>query len=139
MKYYYEATHHIPYEDEDYIFLCSSDREVQKGDYIVVHLKDGIGFAIAQIAKKVSEIDALTKRIKPVEVIQLADKAKAYEQKLDDLIKINSLRLDMDEMAKEVKAIENFRKLAAQNEKFRELFQAYEHLIKNDDYTASAG
>ncbi len=53
--------------------------------------------------------------------------------------KINSLRLDMDEMAKEVKAIENFRKLAAQNEKFRELFQAYEHLIKNDDYTASAG
>lgn len=138
MKFYYEASHHIPYEEQDYIFLCSSDQEVRSGDYIIVHLNDDIGFAVAQIQKKVSEVDALTKRTKPIEVIQLAEKARDFEQKLENLIKLNSLRLDMDEMAKEVKAIENFRKLAVQNEQFRELFQAYEQLSKQGGNTDPA-
>lgn len=133
MKFYYEATHHLPYEEDEYSFLCSFEHELAKGDHIVVHLHDDIGFAIAKIIKKVSEVDALSQRTRPIEIIQQADKVNAYEHKLENLIKINSLRLDLEEKAKEVKTREAYRKLASQNQEFREMLEVLERLEKGKE------
>ncbi len=130
MKFYYEATHHIPYEDEGLSFLCSSEIELKKGNYVIVFLHDDIGFTLAEIHHKVSEVEALTKKVRPIEIIQIADKIEAYKAKLDSQIKLNALRLDLEEKAKEVKAIESFRKLAMQNREFKDLFDVFEQLEK---------
>lgn len=130
MKFYYEAMHHIPYEDEGLSFLCSSEVELKKGNYVIVYLHDDIGFTLAQIQHKVSEIEALTRKVRPIEIIQIADKVEAYKEKLDSQIKLNAIRLDLEEKAKEVKAIESFRKLAMQSQEFKELFQVFEQLEK---------
>ena len=132
MKFYYEATHHRPYEEDDHSFLCSFERELTKGDYIVVYLHDDIGFAIAKIIKKVNEIDALSQPTRPVEIIQHAEMVISYKRKLENLIKINSLRLDLEEKAKEVKTRETYRKLASQSQEFRELFEVLERLEKGE-------
>ena len=75
-------------------------------------------------------MEALTKKVRPIEIIQIADKVEAYKAKLDSQIKLNALRLDLEEKAKEVKAIESFRKLAMQNREFKDLFDVFEQLEK---------
>ena len=106
MKFYYQAVHHLPYEEDDFSFLCSFERELAKGDHVVVYLHDDVGFAIAKITKRVSEVDALSQRTRPVEIIQQADKVNAYERRLEDQVKLDSMRMGLDEMAKEVKTME---------------------------------
>lgn len=135
MKFYYEATHHIPYEEDGYSFLCVSNNELQKNDYVIVHLHDDIGFALAVITKRISEVDALTQRVKLIPIIQHADKVKQFESKLNDEIKMNSLLLDLEEKAKRVKTIETYRKLAAQNSEFKEMFSVYEKLLNSTNST----
>lgn len=132
MKFYYEATYQCTYEDQEHTFLCAFGNELKKGDYIVVDLGSEFGISIAKISKRVNEIDALTQRIKPREIIQHANLVKDYEMRLENQIKLAHLRLELEEKAKDVKAKEQFRKLALQDPEFAEKFHVYEQLLKSD-------
>lgn len=131
MKFYYEAMYQCTYEDQERIFLCAFGSELKKGDYIVVDLGSDYGISIAKITKRVNEIDALTQRIKPREIIQHANLVKEYEVKLENQIKLAHMRLELEERAKDVKAKEQFRKLSLQDPEFAEHFRVFEQLMKS--------
>lgn len=133
MKFYYQAKHLIPYE-EDCVFLCAFERELKKDDCIVIDLGIDVGIVTAFIVRRIEELSALTSQEEIYEALEYVD-LSAYRKAKQAEMQSNILLRKMQERMSDVKMIESIRKTSALDPDMAELFATFQKLKK---VTASA-
>lgn len=128
MKFYYEAKHKIAYSD-DYEFICFSDNKLAKKDCIVVDLGGELNVVTATIIKPIDELDALTRRVRLIEIIQHVDLTE-HLQKKEAETKRQYLLEDMEELMREANLVERMRKCASHNPEMQALLANFDKLSK---------
>lgn len=134
MKFYYNAIFTLPFEDEQRTCLCSSKIELAKGDCIILDLGAEVRIHVAYVKCKVDELEALTKgRDETIrEVIQVVTELKDYLKKKENLAKSIIIRDKIEEKAKEVKFIENMRKLSSSDPELAAELALYQKLVAEE-------
>lgn len=128
MKFYYQAKHLIPYE-EDCVFLCTFECELKKDDCIVIDLGIDVGIVTAFIIRRIEELTALTSQEEIFEALEYVD-LTAYRKAKQAEAQANILLRKMQDRMSNVKMIESIRKTSSLDPEMAELFATFQKLNK---------
>ncbi len=124
MKYYY-AEMISPYDDELYSCVCSSESELKKDDIVVVDFCDR--FVTAKIKEPCDELKIHTGRIDyhpAVTKVDVKEYIAAKQAKIDRAM----ILAQMESLSKEVKLVEQMKKLSGADPRMKELMDKYSSL-----------
>ncbi len=112
-KFYYAAVYCDVYGDDERDLVVVHVGELKHGDIVVVELSKK--FVTATIVEPIDELDIIVRRISSLQVITKVE-VKEYLKKKEAIVKRASIIEELEAKSKEVKLLENLKKIATNDE-----------------------
>lgn len=124
MKYFRVSVSSV-FDEDNFDCVCGFDGELKKKDLVAFDYNGT--YLIGEIFNIVDELDVLSGKVSACTAIQKIDVFE-YEKKRKAKVQRAMLLKEMEDVSKEVKLVENMKKLAGHNDHMSEMMRRYEEL-----------
>ena len=119
--------------DENSEVICSSNEKLEKGDVVVIPI--GYRVTVALVVKELDVYEAMSRAYNRIREIVDVVEMTEFKKKLENEMMASQIEEIMEEKVDELKRIDSYRRIADKNPEFKELFDKYQSLKKNNTST----